>query len=297
MFDPYPIVDVPTGVFEPEEMGSKKKFWYNHPKQPERSWLFKYPRYDTGEHWAEKVAAEVAELLGIPHAKVELAEFEGRRGSVTESFARDGRELIHGNQMLARVVHDYDPAGTFHQSNHTLANIWKVMDRIFVKSESSRRAKFRIAEYLVLDALIGNTDRHHENWGVLRRQFPGGQWRGVVAPSFDHASSLGRELLDERRDVLTTDNRVGDYVERGRGALYWSENERRGPSPLELVRKAVHEYPSLFGSASVKLGKLNRRSIGEIVDRVPMEWMSSSARRFSMALMIYNLEQLQELFR
>ena len=235
--------------------------------------------------------------MGIPHAKVELAEFEGRRGSVTESFARDGRELIHGNQMLAWVVHDYDPTRTFHQSNHTLANIWKVMDRVFVESEGSKRAKFQIAEYLVLDALIGNTDRHHENWGVLRRQFSGGQWRGFVAPSFDHASSLGRELLDERRDRLTTDSRVGDYVERGCGALYWSEDERRGPSPLELARKAVREYSSLFRSVSVKLDKLSRYSIGEIVDRVPAEWMSSSARRFSMALMIYNLEQLQELFR
>ena len=78
-------------------------------------------------------------------------------------------------------------------------------------------------------------------------------------------SAAGSEPADfyrfHGRDVLTTDNRVGDYVERGRGALYWSENERRGPSPLELVRKAVHGYSSLFGSASVKLGKLNRRSI------------------------------------
>lgn len=297
MSDLYPIVDVPMVVFEPEEMGSKKKFWYNHPERPGRSWLFKYPRYNTGEHWAEKIAAEVAGLLGISHAKVELAEFEGQRGSVTESFARNGRELILGNQMLAWVVHDYDPTRMRRQSNHTLANVWKVMDRVFVKSEGSKRAKFQIAEYLVLDALIGNTDRHHENWGVLRRQYPGGQWRGVVAPSFDHASSLGRELRDERRDVLTTDRRVGDYVERGCGALYWSEDERRGPGPLELTRKAVHEYSSLFGSASVKLDKLNRRSISEIVDRIPTEWMSSSARRFSTAMMIYNLERLQELFR
>lgn len=85
-------------------MGSKTKFWYRQ-TEDSAAWLFKYPQQNTGQHWAEKIAAEISELLGIPHAKVELAVFEGQRGSVTESFVRDGRELVHGNQMLARVVH------------------------------------------------------------------------------------------------------------------------------------------------------------------------------------------------
>ncbi len=277
-------------------MGSKRKFWYSDPEQQGRSRLFKYPRPNTGEHWAEKVAAEVAGLLGISHAKVELAEFQGRRGSVTESFARGGRELIHGNQMLAMVVHGYDPGREAHQSSHTLANIWQAMDRVFVEPDGSRRAKLRIAEYLVLDALIGNTDRHHENWGILRRRTRDG-WRGFVAPTFDHASSLGRELSDERRDRLMAENRVEDYAERGRGALYWSEDEQHGPSPLALARRAAREHPSLFRPALAKLEKLDEYSVDELVHRVPAEWMSPSARRFARALMGSNLERLQELFR
>ena len=296
MSDSYPVVEVPPTVHEPEEMGSKRKFWYSDPEQQGRSRLFKYPRPNTGEHWAEKVAAEVAGLLGISHAKVELAEFQGRRGSVTESFARGGRELIHGNQMLAMVVHGYDPGREAHQSSHTLANIWQVMDRVFVEPEGPRRAKLRIAEYLVLDALIGNTDRHHENWGILRRRTRDG-WRGFVAPTFDHASSLGRELSDERRDRLMAENRVEDYAERGRGALYWSEDEQHGPSPLALARRAAREHPSLFRPALAKLEKLDEYSVDELVHRVPAEWMSASARRFARALMVSNLERLQELSR
>ena len=299
MSDSYPVVEVPVTVHEPEGMGSKRKFWFSYPERQGSSWLFKYPRPNTGEHWAEKVAAEVAGLLGISHAKVELAEFQGRRGSVTESFARGGRELFHGNQMLEVVVHGYDPGRESHQSSHTLANVWQVMDRVFVETEGSRRAKLRVAEYLVLDALIGNTDRHHENWGILRRQ-TGDGWRGFVAPTFDHASSLGRELSDERRDKLMAENHVGDYAERGRGALYWSEDEQHGPSLLSLVRRAAHEHPSLFRPALAKLEKLDESSMSELVDRVPAEWMSASARRFARALMgsnLEHLERLQELFR
>ena len=44
----------------------------------------------------KKIAAEVAAVIGTTHAKVELAQFQGERGSVTESFARGGRVLHHG---------------------------------------------------------------------------------------------------------------------------------------------------------------------------------------------------------
>ena len=104
MPETYPIVQVrKEWVLEQEVMGSKEKFWYL-PEGQTTKWLFKYPREDTGEHWAEKVAAEVAGWLGIPHGRVELAVFEGKRGSVTKSFVSDGQELVHGNQVLVGAV-------------------------------------------------------------------------------------------------------------------------------------------------------------------------------------------------
>ena len=298
MSDLYPIVEVEReSVHESEEMmGSKNKFWYLDPTEEEEYWLFKYPRCNTGEHWAEKIAAEVAALLEIPHARVELAVLELNKGSVTKSFAQEGRELVHGNQMLKRAIHGYDPEKEFRQSSHTLANIWQVMDRVFGESEHAEKAKSRLAEYVVLDALIGNTDRHHENWGILRREQKG--WVDLfVAPSFDHASSLGRELQDTRRDRILAEDRLGDYVEKGRGAIYWSAADRRGPSPLELVRRATLSYPDLFRPALTKLEKLDEGSVDALVNRVPSDWMSPSARKFAIALMCYNFEQLQELLQ
>lgn len=294
MSDAYPIVTVePEWVINPEEMGGKTKFWYGKPDD-NTNWLFKYPRPNTGEHWSEKIASEVASAMGITHAKVELAQFQDERGSVTESFARGGRVLHHGNQMLEVTVDGYNPNQKFRQSSHTLANIWKVMDGIFLDPTSAKQAKLVMAEYTVLDALIGNTDRHHENWGILRRR-AGDEGRGFVAPSYDHASSLGRELLDERRNILLTENRVGNYAERGRGAIYWSEDERHGPSPLELVRRVIRAYPDIFQPAILKLEKFGKDSLSKIVNRVPTDWMTPSARTFAIALVSYNCEQLRRL--
>ena len=294
MDNPYPIVEVsPNWQIGVEEMGSKRKFWHHNP-DADADWLFKYPRHNTGEHWAEKIAAEVAAHLGILHARVELGIFRGTAGSVTESFAGNGRELVHGNQLLERVVRGYDSERRFRQSAHTLSNVWQTMDHVFVKPENAKRAKLRIATYLVLDALIGNTDRHHENWGLLRYRLDG-QWRGVLAPSFDHASSLGRELADSHRERLLAENRVGEYVEKGRGAMYWSEDGRYGPSPLELVRRANDKHPEFFRPALAKLADMDENALHGLLNRIPRNWMTPSAREFANALLCYSVRQLRGL--
>ena len=283
----------PRWMLRDEAMGTKSKFWYRKPNGG-GEWLFKYPQENTGQHWAEKIAAEVADTLRTYHARVELAEFEGRRGMVTESFAREGRELRHGNEILATTVSDYDSRKRFHQSKHTLDNIWSALDRVFRRPESARRAKLLFADYLLLDALIGNTDRHHENWGLLVRQVNGG-FRGFLAPSFDHASSLGRELIDERRNRFLAERRVGDYSERGRGGIYWTVDETHGPSPVELVRRAADRYPELLHPALAKVEALRVEALDMIVGRVPATWMSSSAREFAVGLMKYHLDQLRSI--
>lgn len=293
----YPIIELqPDWVLEAEAMGSKDKFWFRENDGPE--WLFKFPQPNTGQHWSEKIAAEVADHLDILHARVELAVFQGTRGSATESFAREGRELYHGNQIMAGRALGYDPGKRFRQSEHTLENIFLALDRAFASEDGARRAKERMAEYLVLDAVIGNTDRHHENWGILRKRTERG-WLGMLAPTFDHASSLGRELVDDsagkcRRRFLT-EGRMAQYAERAPGAIFWRADDLRGISPLDLVRRASVLHPGLFGPALKAIEKLDRGALREIVARVPADWMSELARDFAVELMHYTLEELRRI--
>ena len=291
----YPVVEVlPEWAPQTEGMGSKSKFWYLQPGDTESYWLFKYPRPDRGEHWAEKIAAEVAGLLGIPCAKVELAMFQGAQGSSTESLTSESKELLHGNQVLNSTLSADDVREwNFHLADHTLENIWFALDRTFEAEDDVIDAKRQLAGYLVLDAVIGNTDRHSENWGVLQSQDDSRRLDGL-APSYDHGSSLGRELMDERRERLLSGNHVGDYVERGRGQIYWQNIGRRGPSPLELIRLSAAEYPDLFRPAIDKLDLLDESSLSNIVDSIPQGWMTPTARVFAFELMRYSCAQLRE---
>ena len=291
----YLVLDIrPEWVVQPEEMGGKEKFWYRSERDDPSEWLFKFPRPNSGEHWAEKIAAEVAQCLEISCAPVKLAVFQGTKGSVSESFIRHDQELFPGNQILARHVSEYHPSRRFRQNHHTLENIWLALEHAFEETEGADSAKARFAEFLVLDAVIGNTDRHHENWGVVRRRTADG-WIGYIAPSFDHASSLGRELMDKRRDGLMANNRIDNYSDKGFGGIYWSESDVNSPTPLALARLASVKYPEQLGPALAKVPRLNDEALSEIVDRVPIDWMTDTARRFAKRLMSYNCLRLKEL--
>lgn len=162
MTDSYPIIEVDPSWRDREDMGSKEKFWYQDPTREERTWLFKYPRPCTGEHWAEKIAEQVASALEIECAKVELATFEQQRGSVSHSFISSGEELVDGNQILEGFFDEYDPHKRFKQSSHNLQNVLKVLEYDSEIREKRKLEKDRFSRYLnigCIDRKYGSSSR------------------------------------------------------------------------------------------------------------------------------------------
>lgn len=277
-----------------EQLGSKPKFWFrmNDDEQP---WLFKFTRENTGEDWSEKVASELAHLLALPAAQVELAMFMGKRGSASRSFVdtTKGFGLIHGSEVLSGRVLGYEKSKQWHQSEHCIKNIITAVELTFTPRQRIQQLR-TLAGFIVLDAIICNTDRHHDNWGLLRGPFGRGKARHQVAPSFDHASSLGRELEDDRRKALLVGNGMERYVMRGRGGIFWEKSDAKGENPLMLAIKAARAYPTYFSPWLQKLRKLNSADIFGIVERVPIQYISKEAKEFCLLLMNYTVEKLKE---
>ena len=90
----FAIVAIPDKVkdeLELEPLGTKPKFWFRD--EAGDLCLFKEARPNTGEDWAEKIACELAQLLGLPHAEYNLAEWHGRAGVFCQSFVPEGGHL------------------------------------------------------------------------------------------------------------------------------------------------------------------------------------------------------------
>lgn len=301
----YPVITVaPESVLESEQLGTKDKFWFNTDGGylGKSQWLFKFPTEGTGQHWAEKIACEIAKQMKIVTPRVELAVFEGVRGSATENFTKDGYELFHGNQILAGFEPSYQAGLMWNQNDHTIGRIFDAIRNIFMEPDAARKAADQMAGYLVLDALICNVDRHHENWGILRKNTPDGM-RGRLAPSFDHASSLGRELRDSdsknNRERYLRELGVSKYIERGRCPIFVDGTGQHGPSPFRLVQRCLEIEPLAphFRHGMEKLSHLDEAAFPGILDRIPDGWMSPLAKEFTLSLLLVSLGQLKSLPR
>lgn len=188
--------------FVQEQIGTKEKYWVRGNR-----YLFKRGRPRTGEDWAEVFVSEFCEVLGIPHAKYCFArDWTGKYGVLTESFVPECGSLILGNELIKKYFIGYDATKRYKHTGHTLS---RVLTLIHYATENYGLLPPAVCpgpvhkpidvftSYLLVDALVGNQDRHHENWGFI--SCPEELY---LAHTFDHASSLGRNDKSEKKMCL-----------------------------------------------------------------------------------------------
>ena len=271
-----------------EPMGTKTKYWVEqHTTSTTIEWLFKIPRKDTGEHWAEKAAWELARLIELPAAQVELAtlvlEDELLHGTASKTFTPGNLSLIHGNELLERIVPGYDKEKRFSQREHRISAIFDAIVE-FELAEAPTSSGMSAVEcfvgYIVFDGWIANVDRHHENWGMLADSID------RIAPSYDHASSLGRLLSDEKRTrILEGRDRLDviNFLTRGKasGAIYPVAGEKSVP-PWKLVTDLSQMgYATVVNNWLRKIQEVTPTQLGLMFSAFGPDWLSEPARRFA----------------
>jgi hypothetical protein len=303
----YPVVVVPPEAAEQlEQMGSKSKFWYTDARRG--LCLFKYTRPGTGEDWAEKIAEELCTVLDLPHAYYELAECGGARGVITESFLAPGERLIPGNELLisaSQADSARAPEAKIRSKEHTLEAVADVLSDTQVRLPLGyswpvgvETAWDVFVGYLLLDALIANTDRHHENWALIEQTGPGSAPVRWLAPTHDHGSSLGRNVPDHRREYqLATRDRNDTpeaYAHRARSKLYLP-GESKALFTFDAFAEAARMSP---GAAEGWLGRLEELKLDKVdnfLRRVPEGRISEWAVQFAWRILGFNRSRLLEL--
>ena len=209
-----------------------------------------------------------------------------------------GTMFIPGYTVLGIHVPGYDLSrdAKFSQTQHSVENIIgaiKSSDQRFGSDSSENQSSMleKIASYAILDGLIGNTDRHHENW-MLKLEYRAGESRISAAPSFDHASSLGRELLDDDRRTKMDADGVLNYLQRGRGGVYWTADEKNAPAPINLARSLSRNWPEFTSRTLEALKNVQDTEFRTIVDRVPHELMSVAAKDFAYQVLVTSKAEL-----
>lgn len=297
----FQVVVVPPDVSRYDEvLGTKPKFWYHEDASPlaKPDRLFKSTAQRPNEDWSEKVAAELALRLGLPHAHYELATHRGERGVVSTSFLEVGEQFVHGNEHLSRVDPDYARDVVHRAYDYTVERVMAALDGLATASDLEDVAEGDAAAlfvgYLHLDAWIGNTDRHHENWGLIEST------SGVrLAHTYDHATCLGRELTSNTAQIrLTTNDQrqtVEAYLDRARSAFYLPGS---GPgskpiSPLEAWRRAARSRPGAARYWLEAQSTIEPAEIASCLARIPTDRIGASHRALALRILQVNHERMK----
>lgn len=304
MGNEFPVFIVPPDAPEYDEPIRTKKeeaFWFH--EQNLGLCLYKEARLNTGEDWAEKIASELCTFLRLPHAEYDLATYNGKRGTISRSFVPEGGTSIVGNEVLTGIVPDY-PKNPRDLSRHTIDIVFNSLNDSSVQlpmdwtpPKGIKTAVDVFVGYLLLDAWVGNSDRHHQNWGLI-------QYKGLsakvqttyLAPTYDHGSSLGRELLDESRLLKLKNGSVEGYVTKCHSLFYAKvEGDKRKLKTFEVFRKVAERYPN---AASVWLDYLANVSLSDTLNlfrRIPSDRISETAIKFAQKILELNQRRLLDL--
>lgn len=127
---------------------------------------------------------------------------------------------------------------------------------------------------LLLDAWIGNGDRHHENWGIIRKKTTStSEETEHLAPTYDHASCLGRDLNDSQR----LQRSVEAYANKCFSAFYSSVEDKKTLKTFDVFQRLYLNYPEATNVWLVKLEAISKANIVDIFHRIGSNRISNTA--------------------
>lgn len=214
--------------------------------------------------------------MGLPHAQYHFAKHRGDIGVLSEQFYENEARFLPGNLLLSKIFKGYDGEIRFKQREYNVFTVLTSISLIRAKSPVvclEYPAVKVFSGYLVFDVLVGNTDRHHENWGIVLN-LKGKAVAVTLAPTFDHASSLGRNETEEMRvhRLSTADRRasVEAYAARGRSAFYGTDDPTRTLTTREMLATLMQLHPEHTKFWAERAVALSQEFFAGIFGSVPL---------------------------
>ena len=112
--------------------------------------------------------------------------------------------------------------------------------------------------------MIGNTDRHTENWGFLLERVSSGL-SFTLAPAFDNGTSLGYIVLEDQLKSFTEPARLKKLVAKGTHHFGWIAGDNVGAQHARLCRLYRDRYLDQSNAMDDALG-LTDHCITRVVD-------------------------------
>jgi len=213
------------------------------------------------EFWSEIIASKVGHSLGYNLLDYNVAVLGQRVGCLCKIMHDESlyEDLVHGVNILKEKLPGFEitdrPKVSYQQ-----------IIKVFKGDKNLKEFIIPMIETILFDAIVGNTDRHTENWGIIRtfdidkflaseapkeqnllqRIFTSfvksyhrilekqGEFTYTFTPIFDSGSSLGREIPEGRIIEYTSNTQnINKYIDKGWHEIRWNDEKI---NPFELIK-------------------------------------------------------------
>lgn len=150
--------------------------------------------------YSEDLGCKIFASIDIPVQKTFLAKFNDNGKLKIVVACQDFREpeelLFEADKLAKSFVNSQD------MNKARLEDIQKILNEVQTKLSNDENAENRFWDTFVVDAFIGNKDRHMGNWGFLSKD----SRHLKLAPVYDCGSSLSSLMSDEQMEKALKDD-------------------------------------------------------------------------------------------
>lgn len=224
--------------------------------------ILKYNKYENCTELAsEKIAYEIAKRLGFSCARIELAEDEnGKQAILNYYFLKDGKDHNDALFYLKNLGNNRKEYYTLDKILNFLTNIGEDLIDDFLK-------------IMVFDSLIGEQDRHEENWGITKDVKDNMQ----MSPIYDNGCSLMRDQYMNLDEFLNNSCKMYQYIKKSTTYIY--DNNGKRFKHFDLIDLLMEIYPEKTKLIINKINELTDEMILEIVQPIPETYLSEKHKR------------------
>lgn len=232
------------------------KLWFFKRSERKPAQDGKPGKYYKDEFWSEIIAYQIGNFLRLDVLRYDVALSNGQLGCLSPSMIDVEKEkLVEIGRYMITYNPDFSPELRATRREYTYDLLSRTLEHFQLS-----HFKFQILQTLVFDSLIGNSDRHQENWAfisdnttipdedidifpmikrihqnqqakdlqLINKEFELRKSRIInIAPIYDSGSSLARELDEDKiKKILKDQNMLDAYIRRGTSELHWIDKSK-----------------------------------------------------------------------
>lgn len=273
-----------------EGSGRSEKIWLVNPTNGDIG-MFKFNKSEyTTEHFSEKIASELAQKINLECAKVELGIYNSQIGSFNYQINQDDEILIEGIQLINKYYPNYNSDTLYDSKNEEYYSLDMILKSL--EQYNFRRDFFKI---VVFDFLIGNTDRHQNNWAILQSDK-----NTRLCPLYDNGSSLCCYIQESQIDsYLGNDKmRFNSLVNsKSTSRIRLDKKIKKEPRQLEVLEYLRNNYyEDVVDFIKTILYNINQISVNNLLGEYTEEIVSKKRKTLIKKFLMEKINLMSEQF-